>query len=50
MLDALRASGCDVAQGFLLGRRMPIDDLARWLATANAPARVPTQRRRAALG
>ena len=32
--EALRASGCDVAQGFLLARPMPLEDLARWLAGA----------------
>jgi diguanylate cyclase (GGDEF)-like protein len=38
VLDALRASGCDVAQGYLLGRPMPIDALAQWLASAPSPS------------
>ncbi len=29
-LDAARAIGCGLAQGFHLGRPMPIDDLLRW--------------------
>jgi EAL domain-containing protein (putative c-di-GMP-specific phosphodiesterase class I) len=36
--EALQACGCDVAQGFLLARPMPVEELSRWLATA-APAR-----------
>jgi diguanylate cyclase (GGDEF)-like protein len=31
VLDYLRDSGCDIAQGFLLARPMPKDGLARWL-------------------
>jgi diguanylate cyclase (GGDEF)-like protein len=33
VLDALRQVGCDEAQGFLLARPMPVDDLIEWLAT-----------------
>jgi diguanylate cyclase (GGDEF)-like protein len=50
VLDALRASGCDVAQGFLLGRPMPIDDLGRWLAVAKTAVRQPAPRPRAPVG
>ncbi|MEP7111850.1 MAG: bifunctional diguanylate cyclase/phosphodiesterase, partial [Ilumatobacteraceae bacterium] len=32
ILLRLRAAGCDVAQGFLLARPMPLDRLAAWLA------------------
>jgi len=32
VLLRLRASGCDVVQGFLLARPMAIDQLARWMA------------------
>ena len=31
VLVALREAGCDVVQGFLLGRPMPLDDLQRWM-------------------
>lgn len=37
-LDALRSLGCDVAQGYLLGRPMSHDDFQAWL-TASSPAR-----------
>lgn len=30
-LDALRAAGCDVAQGFLFGKGMPASDVQAWL-------------------
>jgi EAL domain-containing protein (putative c-di-GMP-specific phosphodiesterase class I) len=29
----LTATGCDIAQGYLLARPMPADDLADWVAT-----------------
>ncbi|HEV3451790.1 MAG TPA: bifunctional diguanylate cyclase/phosphodiesterase [Acidimicrobiia bacterium] len=34
VLTMLREAGCDEAQGFLLGRPMPADQLRRWMATA----------------
>jgi EAL domain-containing protein (putative c-di-GMP-specific phosphodiesterase class I) len=34
VLTSLRQTGCDIAQGYLLGRPMPSDELARWLLTA----------------
>ena len=30
-LEQLRAIGCDAAQGFLIARPMPADDVERWL-------------------
>ena len=36
VLDALESAGCDVAQGFLLARPMPIGQLEGWLAAATA--------------
>jgi diguanylate cyclase (GGDEF)-like protein len=39
VLSMLREAGCDEAQGFLLGRPMPADQLRRWIATAT-PGRV----------
>lgn len=36
-LERLRAMGCTLAQGFLIARPMPLEELARWLA-AQAPA------------
>jgi diguanylate cyclase (GGDEF)-like protein len=35
-LASLHESGCDVAQGFLLARPMPVDDIAAWIR-ATAP-------------
>ena len=35
-LDALLDMQCDVAQGFLLGRPMPPDELQGWLAAREA--------------
>jgi diguanylate cyclase (GGDEF)-like protein len=32
--EILRASGCDAAQGYLLARPMPIEELGAWLAAA----------------
>jgi EAL domain-containing protein (putative c-di-GMP-specific phosphodiesterase class I) len=32
--DQLVRLGCDLAQGYYMGRPMPIDDLERWLAKA----------------
>lgn len=31
----LVAMGCDVAQGYHLGRPLPVDELERWLLDAN---------------
>ncbi len=50
VLDALRASGCDVAQGFLLGRPMPFADLAQWLDAPGAIPRAPRPAVRAPVG
>ncbi|MGZ4766672.1 MAG: putative bifunctional diguanylate cyclase/phosphodiesterase, partial [Ilumatobacteraceae bacterium] len=41
VLLRLRASGCDVVQGFLLGRPMTFDQLARWMATLLPQGVVP---------
>jgi diguanylate cyclase (GGDEF)-like protein len=35
--DLLKAAGCDVAQGYYLGRPMPFTDLSAWLASGAAP-------------
>jgi EAL domain-containing protein (putative c-di-GMP-specific phosphodiesterase class I) len=32
-LDFLRANGCDIAQGYLFSRPLPLNDLISWLAT-----------------
>ena len=40
VLLRLRAAGCDVAQGFLLARPMPIDQLAAWLAAGTVETAV----------
>ena len=37
--DALRDAGCDLAQGYLLGRPMPAADFDVWLANRPAPTR-----------
>jgi diguanylate cyclase (GGDEF)-like protein len=36
ILDALRKTGCDVAQGFLLARPMTADRIVQWLAESSA--------------
>ncbi len=36
ILDFLGAAGCDIAQGYLLSRPLPPDDLQRWLADRRA--------------
>ena len=41
VLLRLRASGCDVVQGFLLARPMTIDQLARWISTLSPEGVVP---------
>jgi diguanylate cyclase (GGDEF)-like protein len=40
ILDALRGTGCDVVQGFLLARPMPRDKLPQWLAGQVADGRL----------
>jgi EAL domain-containing protein (putative c-di-GMP-specific phosphodiesterase class I) len=37
--DALRALGCDVAQGFAIARPMPVEAFLTWLARSTAGAR-----------
>ena len=32
-LELLRAMGCDIAQGYLIARPMPLNDLATFLGT-----------------
>jgi diguanylate cyclase (GGDEF)-like protein len=41
VLLRLRAAGCDVAQGYLLARPMPIGQLANWLVTVPMQEAVP---------
>jgi len=38
---ALRDAGCDLAQGYLLGRPMPVEIFDEWLAARPAPAPDP---------
>ena len=42
VLLRLRASGCDVVQGFLLGRPMTIDQLSRWMSKLPPGGVVPS--------
>jgi EAL domain-containing protein (putative c-di-GMP-specific phosphodiesterase class I) len=42
ILTSLRQTGCDIAQGYLLARPMPADQLARWLLTAQPAAPAAT--------
>jgi diguanylate cyclase (GGDEF)-like protein len=37
VLDTLREAGCDLAQGFLLARPMPAEQLRRWLSKVPRP-------------
>lgn len=39
-LKALKALGCDVAQGYYIGRPMPVSKIATWLETWSAT--IPT--------
>jgi len=39
VLDALGEMGCDIAQGFLIGRPMPAGRFLDWLARDGATAR-----------
>jgi EAL domain-containing protein (putative c-di-GMP-specific phosphodiesterase class I) len=41
-LHALRQSGCDVAQGYVIARPMPSDALETWINTGYAPTRAAT--------
>jgi diguanylate cyclase (GGDEF)-like protein len=38
VFDTLRDAGCDLAQGFLLARPMPVAELRRWLSVARHPS------------
>jgi diguanylate cyclase (GGDEF)-like protein len=40
VLTTLRECGCDVAQGFLLARPMPVENLRRWLRAMSSPEAV----------
>jgi len=40
VLDSLREAGCDLAQGFLLARPMPAEQLRRWMAKMPRSRRV----------
>ena len=41
---ATAATGCDLAQGFLLARPMPIGEVATWLAANRVPQMTPAAR------
>jgi EAL domain-containing protein (putative c-di-GMP-specific phosphodiesterase class I) len=44
-LDRLRELGCDQAQGYHVGRPMPLSQLIEWLATSPWGAKLPEERR-----
>jgi diguanylate cyclase (GGDEF)-like protein len=48
VLRGLRGTGCDVVQGFLTGRPMPLDNLRQWLLTAPESELAPDTRASAA--
>jgi EAL domain-containing protein (putative c-di-GMP-specific phosphodiesterase class I) len=40
--NQLAALGCDVAQGFLMCRPVPADELSAWIATTQQTSATPT--------
>jgi diguanylate cyclase (GGDEF)-like protein len=43
--DKLAEFGCDEAQGFYIGRPMPVEEFTRWLTVRHADVATPTDRR-----